>query len=103
MPRKESILKIRIGDDLKAEVERVAASQGETVAVIVRQALREFIDGHYRDEAARSEARGNQRGSVAPTDPVQSLRLNEPAADFPDAGTALPGQPSPAGMRTGGV
>lgn len=105
MPRKDGILKIRLSDDLKGEVERVADAQGETVAVIVRQALREFIDGHYRDAAARSEARGEargeHRGSDPPPDSARSLRLNEP--DFTDAGTAPSGQPSPGGKQSGGV
>jgi hypothetical protein len=51
-PRKDAILKVRISEDLKREAEEIATRTGETVAVIVRQALREYLDRH-RERLAR--------------------------------------------------
>lgn len=46
MPRKDSILKIRLPESLKLEAERLADEKGETVAFIVREALRQYLDQH---------------------------------------------------------
>lgn len=79
-PRKEAILKVRITDDLKGEVERIADATGETVAVIVRQALRDFVD---RQKHAASRDTLHPTGSSEPFNPLQSLpRVAEPAADY---------------------
>jgi predicted transcriptional regulator len=44
MPPKDEILKIRISDKLKKEAKEFAESEGETLAVITRLALKEYIE-----------------------------------------------------------
>lgn len=44
MPPKEDILKLRISEELKKEAAEFAAEEGESLAVITRLALREFMD-----------------------------------------------------------
>lgn len=50
MPRKDSILKLRIPGDLKREAEEIAADRGESLAVLVRESLREYLDHLRREE-----------------------------------------------------
>lgn len=48
MARKDSLIKVRISDDLKAQAEALAEQMGETLSVIVRDALRRYIDQRNR-------------------------------------------------------
>lgn len=52
MPRKDEILKIRISEDLKKEASAIADEEGETLAVITRMALRNYIDLHNSKKLA---------------------------------------------------
>jgi antitoxin component of RelBE/YafQ-DinJ toxin-antitoxin module len=95
MPRKDAILKIRLAEDLKAEVEAVADSTGETVAVIVRQALRDYID-------RRRKPRTDYPGATIPALKVAESHdesMGKPSA-LP-ATDASPGTSSPSGSKEG--
>jgi hypothetical protein len=85
MPRKDSILKLRITDDLKRDLDQIASESGESISVIVRQALRDYLEAHRPKKPGSAAAPPDPRGSDRETDPViytseppASLRLNEP-------------------------
>jgi antitoxin component of RelBE/YafQ-DinJ toxin-antitoxin module len=44
MQRKDAILKLRISDELKDEAEKIAREKGESLAFIIREALRQYLD-----------------------------------------------------------
>ena len=66
MPRKDNLLKVRISDDLKAEADRLAQEKGETLSVIIREALRQYLD---RTPPAPVEAPAVQPPAMAPIPP----------------------------------
>lgn len=43
-PRKDALLKIRLSEALKEEVERLATEKGETLSFVIREAVRRYID-----------------------------------------------------------
>lgn len=50
MSLKGEILRLRISKELKEEAKGIAKLTGETLAVMTRQALREYIDRHKSKE-----------------------------------------------------
>lgn len=103
MPRKDALLKVRLTDDLKAEAETLAAAQGESLSVVIRQALRQYLDQHRVDLETRDSTPALPRlNPVYPETTPSSMRLNEPAS-FTDAGTATTGQPSPGAKMSKGA
>lgn len=50
MSLKGEILRLRISKELKEEAKEIAKLTGETLAVMTRQALREYIDRHKSKE-----------------------------------------------------
>lgn len=52
MANKSELVKLRIGEALKAEAVDVAAEQDESLSAIIRQSLREYID-RYREKEFR--------------------------------------------------
>ena len=99
MPRKDAILKIRISDDLKSEVETIANATGETVAVIVRQALREYLDRlRTRDDQHRPlRTLGTISRPYDTGDHTSSLKVAEPSENpSPGSSMAAPAMPHAA-------
>lgn len=71
MVRKDSLIKVRISNDLKAQAESLAEQMGETLSVIVRDALRRYIDQRH------------QTGSSDAPNPVyQTLKVAEPVHPY---------------------
>jgi hypothetical protein len=115
MPRKESILKIRISDDLKDEVEKIADAQGESLSVIVREALRRYIENQRSGGAKGQTGPQLQINEARPRDPeaIRKTGFNinyaeehqkvaeerEEYKSFPDAGTASRGSSSPGDQK----
>lgn len=99
MPRKDSILKLRITDDLKRDLEQIASERGETISVIVRQALRDYLTS-LRSQNAEA------LGASPAADPSERVKYDaspspvalvaEPGVPFHsgDAPSASPGEPS---------
>lgn len=56
MPPKDEILKIRISDTLKKEAKEFAETEGETLAVITRLALKEYMEKRKEKKALYSSA-----------------------------------------------
>lgn len=85
MPRKDAILKIRLPDELKRDIEAIAENRGESVAVIVREAMRLYMENH--PELPRST------GSYDTINPLQSMpRAAEEGKEYlPGASDAPPG------------
>jgi len=42
--KKDEILKLRVSKELKSQLEMIAESKGESLSVVVREALRRFIE-----------------------------------------------------------
>jgi hypothetical protein len=96
MPRKDAILKIRLAEDLKAEVEAVADSTGETVAVIVRQALRDYIDRRRASSGSRAkQAEQPQRTDYYSPAPPALKVAEQGKMESLHASDAKPGGPFP--------
>lgn len=91
MPRKDSLIKIRISDDLKIQTEALAEQMGETVSVIVREALRRYIDARLQHSTGSGES---PNPVVYLGKPEPSLRVAEPpppTSNPTDAPPAMPG------------
>lgn len=58
MPTKDEILKIRISKALKKEAKEIADLKGETLAVVVREALRQYLEG----EQAKADNKDREKG-----------------------------------------
>lgn len=54
MPSKDEILKIRITEKLKEEAKEFADEKGESLAVIVREALREYMAKNKQEPKEKS-------------------------------------------------
>lgn len=85
MPRKDSILKLRITDDLKRDLDQIASERGESISVIVRQSLRDYLEAHRPKktgpQAQPLDLTGSDRESdpvIYATEPPASIRVNEP-------------------------
>lgn len=68
---KDQILRIRITAALKQAIEDIAAESGESTSVIVRQALRGFIDARTGREAPLPGR------AIYPATPLDAPRLND--------------------------
>ena len=91
MQRKDSVLKIRISGDLKAQVEMLADQMGETVSVIAREALRRYVDAKLQLQTGSKEG-PNPVLYMGKEEP--GLRVAEPPSPFSrpiDAPPAMPG------------
>lgn len=67
---KDETIYIRIGSELRKQLDKEARQRGEALSVIVRQALREYFrdkDNHYRTPFMLNEAARPQRLSKPKT------------------------------------
>lgn len=106
--RKDSILKLRISDNLKTEAEFVAKKKGESLSVVIREALRQYLDREESGEQkplAEMESKANATSSHLTSEQADSLQqLLEAAAKLQESGVTYKndnqeffnlGEPSP--------